>query len=368
MNIEKMAEFLKSLREDKDLTQDQLGDMLNVSRSLVSKWEHGTKIPAVDCLMALSKIYDITIDEIIYGERKNNKNAKDIENLSATIMNEIKLRIYIANKIFFTIIGFLLFLLCGSYFIFNYNSIKVYNVSGENETYDVKNTLMIISKNKSYIKFGDITSMNNHGDKDYDGYEFYAKDGDKKIILSNREDGAVLRNFDDSDNYLNFANLGKFINDLYVDIYYNDEVETIKLDATLEMANNKIFNINNNDGSSIKKTNDMQSNSNLPKFVQKNFTFDETNNLYKYEESIDNEAVKFEYHDDTETMYINNGNIQYLYEYKSDYLQIISFNDRSYKKLAIYDLKSQSCEMFDCDNNTDLIKKFQKNYYELIKK
>ncbi len=37
MNIEKMAEFLRSLREDKGLTQDQLGDMLNVSRSLVSK-------------------------------------------------------------------------------------------------------------------------------------------------------------------------------------------------------------------------------------------------------------------------------------------------------------------------------------------
>lgn len=368
MNIEKMAEFLKSLREDKDLTQDQLGDMLNVSRSLVSKWEHGTKIPAVDCLMALSKIYDITIDEIIYGERKNNKNAKDIENLSATIMNESKRRIDIANKIFFTIIGFLLFLLCGSYFIFNYNSIKVYNVSGENETYDVKNTLMIISKNKSYIKFGDITSMNNHGDKDYDGYEFYAKDGDKKIILSNREDGEIVRNIDDSDNYLNFINLGEFVNDLYVDIYYNDEVETIKLDATLEMANNKIFNINNNDGSSIKKTNDMQSNSNLPKFVQENFTFDETNNLYEYEENIDNEAVKFEYHDDTETMYINTTKISYLYEYESEYLYIINIENNNYERLVNYDLKREECILYNCNANNNLIKYFKENYYELIKK
>ena len=253
MNIEKMAEFLRSLREDKGLTQDQLGDMLNVSRSLVSKWEHASKIPAVDCLMSLSKIYDITIDEIIYGERKNTKNAKNIDSLSATIMNESKKKIDIAHKSIIIVTLVLSFLLLGSYFIFNYNSIKVYSVYGKAEHYDVKNTLMIISKNKSYIKFGDIVNSNDYGNKEYDGYEFYAKDGDNKIVLSSREDGEIVRNLDDSDNYLNFENLEKFIDDLYVDIYYNDEVETVKLDASLEMANNKIFNINNDDGTSIKE-------------------------------------------------------------------------------------------------------------------
>lgn len=368
MNIEKMAEFLRSLREDKGLTQDQLGDMLNVSRSLVSKWEHASKIPAVDCLMSLSKIYDITIDEIIYGERKNTKNAKNIESLSATIMNESKKKIDIAHKSIIIVTLVLSFLLLGSYFIFNYNSIKVYSVYGKAEHYDVKNTLMIISKNKSYIKFGDIVNSNDYGDKEYDGYEFYAKDGDNKIVLSSREDGEIVRNLDDSDNYLNFENLEKFIDDLYVDIYYNDEVETVKLDASLEMANNKIFNINKDDGTSIQKIKTKSNNENLPKYVQENFTFDKDDNCYKYITNINDKNIDFEYYYDIEQMNIYVDDIQYMYDYKSNLLYIINLKNNKYERLATYDLKNNECTMFDCKNNVNLIKNFKDNYYELIKK
>lgn len=368
MNIEKMAEFLKSLREDKGLTQDQLGDMLNVSRSLVSKWEHASKIPAVDCLMSLSKIYDITIDEIIYGERKNTKNAKDIESLSATIMNESKKKIDLAHKSIIIVTLVLSFLLLGSYFIFNYNSIKVYSVYGKAEHYDVKNTLMIISKNKSYIKFGDIVNSNDYGDKEYDGYEFYAKDGNNRIVLSSREDGEIVRNLDDSDNFLNFTNLEKFIDDLYVDIYYNDEVETVKLDTTLEMANNKIFNINNDDGSSIQKIKTKSNNEDLPKYVQENFTFDKDNNCYKYMTNLNDKNTDFEYYYDIEQMNIYVDDIQYMYDYKSDLLYIINLKNNNYERLATYDLKNNECRMFECGNNANLIKNFKDNYYELIKK
>lgn len=368
MNIEKMAEFLRSLREDKGLTQDQLGDMLNVSRSLVSKWEHASKIPAVDCLMSLSKIYDITIDEIIYGERKNTKNAKNIESLSATIMNESKKKIDIAHKSIIIVTLVLSFLLLGSYFIFNYNSIKVYSVYGKAEHYDVKNTLMIISKNKSYIKFGDIANSNDYGDKEYDGYEFYAKDGNNKIVLSSREDGEIVRNLDDSDNYLNFENLEKFIDDLYVDIYYNDEVETVKLDTSLEMANNKIFNINKDDGTSIKEESNKNINKDLPNFVQKKFIYDSDNNCYKYNTNINNTDTYFQYNNDIAQMLINVDDIQYLYDYNSEFLNILKTKNDNYERLATYDIKNDVCVMLNCDNSNELISKFKENYYELIKK
>ena len=368
MNIEKMAEFLRSLREDKGLTQDQLGDMLNVSRSLVSKWEHASKIPAVDCLMSLSKIYDITIDEIIYGERKNTKNAKNIESLSATIMNESKKKIDIAHKSIIIVTLVLSFLLLGSYFIFNYNSIKVYSVYGKAEHYDVKNTLMIISKNKSYIKFGDIVNSNDYGDKEYDGYEFYAKDGDNKIVLSSREDGEIVRNLDDSDNYLNFENLEKFIDDLYVDIYYNDEVETVKLDTSLEMANNKIFNINKDDGTSIKEESNKNINNDLPNFVQEKFIYDFDNNCYKLSPNNSGKEIRYEYYEDTRKMYIYIDEIQYLYDYTNEFIYIMSTKNNGYERLATYDLKNNECIMFDCDKYANLIKNFRDNYYELIKK
>lgn len=361
MNMNKMAKFLKELREERGITQEQLGEALNVSRSLVSKWENGNKIPAVDCLTMLSKFYDITIDEIIYGEKKNQDNADDIDLLSAMIMTDSRRKL----KFLVGVIFVLAFLLFGVYFIFNYNSIKVYSVGAKSENFDVKNTLMIISKNKSYIKFGNITDSNGD-DTPYDKYKFYAKDGDKIIVLSGREDDALLRNFDDKDNYLNFSNLGKYINDLYVDIYYDDKIETVKLDATLEMANNKIFNINNSDGSSIIKTKTNKSNPNLPKFIAENFTYDEESDLYKYETNEDGENVSFEYNANMKDLTVTSKNNMVIYNDTTKNIVVYTLENGSYNKILIYNVENNNCDLGECEKHQKLITDFTSNYRHML--
>lgn len=361
MNVSKMAEFIRKLRESKNLTQEQLGEMLNVSRSLISKWETGSKIPAVDCLTALAKVFDITVDEIIYGERKNNSNAKEIENLSATIMNDSKKKIDLAHKMFFIIIISSFIFVLGSYFIFNYNSIKVYSVGAKSDAFDIKNTLMIISKNKSYIKFGDIINSNGD-DTNYDKYIFYAKDKDKKIILSSREDGEIVRNLDDNDNYLNFNNLEKYLDDLYVDIYYQDKVETIKLQYNLEMANNQIFNINKNNSSNINLSSNMLNNKDLPNFVKDNFSYDSNDNIYTYEKEINNTIVKFEYNNETKNMDMLYENNKLVYDYKTYYLVLLDISTEPYSKLFIYDLKNDMCLYGDCQKYITIVENFKNNY------
>lgn len=366
MNVSRMAEFIRSLRESKNLTQEQLGDMINVSRSLISKWETGSKIPAVDCLTALAKVFDITVDEIIYGERKNNANAKDIETLSATIMNDSKKRIDMNHKIFFCVVMFLLFLIFAIYFIFNYNSIKVYSVGAQGDNFDIRNTLMIISKNKSYIKFGDIFDSNGDATA-YEWYEFYAKDNDKKIVLSSRKDGAVLRNLEDSDNFLNFNNLSKFIDDLYVDIYYQDKVETIKLNCNLEMANNQFLNINKNNSSNIEMTSNMKDTRNLPKFVSRNFTYDEESDSYKYSETINNVNVEYEYYDNTQCINIIYKNNKFIYDYKTNYLNLFNIQNSQTSKVFMYDIKNNICLYGNCEKYNSDINCFKKNYYKFLK-
>lgn len=361
MNMNKMAKFLKELREERGITQEQLGEALNVSRSLVSKWENGNKIPAVDCLTMLSKFYDITIDEIIYGEKKNQDNANDIELLSAMIMTDSRRKL----KFLVGVIFVLAFLLFGVYFIFNYNSIKVYSVGAKSENFDVKNTLMIISKNKSYIKFGNITDSNGD-DTSYDKYKFYAKDRDKIIVLSGREDGEIVRNFDDKDNYLNFNNLGKYINDLYVDIYYDDKIETVKLDATLEMANNKILNINNSDGSSIIKTKTNKSNHNLPKFIAENFTYDEESDLYKYETNEDGENVSFEYNANMKDLTVTSKNNMVIYNDTTKNIVVYTLENGSYNKILIYNVENNNCDLGDCEKHQKLIADFTSNYRHML--
>lgn len=71
MNQKKTGEFLKSLRKEKGLTQEQLAEHFYVSARTVSRWETGSNMPSLDMLIELADFYDADIREIIGGERKS---------------------------------------------------------------------------------------------------------------------------------------------------------------------------------------------------------------------------------------------------------------------------------------------------------
>ena len=80
MNQQKIGEFLKQLRKDKGLTQEQLAEHFYVSSRTVSRWETGTNMPDIQTLIELASFYDVDIREIIDGERKSenmNNETKD---------------------------------------------------------------------------------------------------------------------------------------------------------------------------------------------------------------------------------------------------------------------------------------------------
>lgn len=76
------SEKLIKLRKDNKLSQEMLADKLVVSRQSVSKWESGQTYPEMDKLLAMCKIFDVTLDEltndeidILNVEKKNTQNA-----------------------------------------------------------------------------------------------------------------------------------------------------------------------------------------------------------------------------------------------------------------------------------------------------
>lgn len=71
MNQQKTGEFLKRLRKEKGLTQEQLAEHFYVSSRTVSRWETGSNMPDVYMLIELADFYDVDIREIIDGERKS---------------------------------------------------------------------------------------------------------------------------------------------------------------------------------------------------------------------------------------------------------------------------------------------------------
>lgn len=71
MNI---GEKIYQLRTEKNLSQGDLADMLNVSRQSVSKWENNVAVPDLDKLIKLCDVFEISLDELTGREKREEKN------------------------------------------------------------------------------------------------------------------------------------------------------------------------------------------------------------------------------------------------------------------------------------------------------
>ena len=63
------SEKLQELRKNKGLTQEELAEILYVSRTAVSKWESGRGFPNIESLKGISKFFEVTIDDLLSGEK-----------------------------------------------------------------------------------------------------------------------------------------------------------------------------------------------------------------------------------------------------------------------------------------------------------
>ncbi len=70
--MNKFGEFLYTLRKEKGMTQVDLADKLNVTNKAVSKWETGEAMPETGLLRPIADIFDVTVDELLRGERMRN--------------------------------------------------------------------------------------------------------------------------------------------------------------------------------------------------------------------------------------------------------------------------------------------------------
>lgn len=79
MNQVKIGEFLRELRKEKGLTQEQLAEQFNISRRSVSRWETGSNLPDLDILIEMADYYDVELKEILNGERKSEKMNEELK-------------------------------------------------------------------------------------------------------------------------------------------------------------------------------------------------------------------------------------------------------------------------------------------------
>ena len=120
---------LYQLRKQKGLSQEELANRLNVSRQTVSKWEVGDSTPDMEKLIAMSDLFDVSLDKLVMGKEdekrhdtpkselvtainekvltdKNKKKAKSILKTIAIIAGVVFAIDAISMLIFFAINGF----------------------------------------------------------------------------------------------------------------------------------------------------------------------------------------------------------------------------------------------------------------------
>lgn len=70
MDQKKTGMFLRELRKEKNLTQEQLADIFGVTNRSVSRWETGANMPDFDLVIEIANYFNISIEEFLDGERK----------------------------------------------------------------------------------------------------------------------------------------------------------------------------------------------------------------------------------------------------------------------------------------------------------
>ena len=85
----KLGERIYQYRTEKELSQGDLAELLNVSRQSVSKWENNTSIPDLDKIVKLSEIFGVSLDELIKGEALVNDKQDNVGNQDIHVESEV---------------------------------------------------------------------------------------------------------------------------------------------------------------------------------------------------------------------------------------------------------------------------------------
>ena len=160
----KFCEKLQKLRKDRGYSQEQLADLLEVSRQSVSKWESGTTYPEMDKLLSLCKIFNVTLDDLT-NDNVTDKNIKErsknnFSNLFYSILDIINKSFEMFKSMTSKEKGkciielFILFIILLIFKIpFNYinNSIIKIFINFSSKTYDILASIWYFISNTIYL-------------------------------------------------------------------------------------------------------------------------------------------------------------------------------------------------------------------------
>lgn len=93
------ADNLKSIRQENHISQEELAEIIGVSRQAISKWEQGSGYPEMEKLLVLSKELNVSLDYLMLSEIKSTENSKTLSNNIIVPTGKITIKSYDGKSI-----------------------------------------------------------------------------------------------------------------------------------------------------------------------------------------------------------------------------------------------------------------------------
>lgn len=345
MDINKFGLFIKKLRVDNGLTQEELAQKIPIDRTAVSKWERGVTMPDSSSLLRLSKIFNVTINDLLNGDYVNKNDEKVIVNLYEANYK---------NKKIIKIISFLMILLVISflfiYFIFSFKKTRLYKVNGQSENYEVNDGFLLYTNEVYYFYLGNLINKNN---KNIDKIELLLENNNKsEVVYKGDFTNTFLTDFYGYDEY-DLIDFTKKDYSVILKIFFEDNEESMKLNFLKDYINNCFIPKKRVKSSFIKAKNDIRVNKNIEKLINK----------IKHDENINiNNDYILKYNSNTKIVTVFSNDNSQIWNYDISLDTLSYFGD---KDIFTYNTKLE-CISSKCENANDEIARFWKIINDFI--
>jgi len=377
MKENKLGTIISTLRKEKDLTQKDLADKLNVSDKAVSRWETGGSSPDMDMIFRISKIFKISYNDLLAARVVDGKDGDEIVQEIFEEFSEMnKRKSKLLKIILVAALAIVLILTVAIIFTSSYNRFKVYNVHIESNDISPIFGIYVETKIKDSLNLGNI-KIKGYEAKSSDtiSVDLYFIENNKEYILQSYSSLNDI-SFINYQSYIEIDDLSDYLDNLYIkvtiiDTKGNEKVFNGKLNFTLDFSNNKIF--YNEDSKSTDYINKRTVNINKDeiKIILLDNGFEETKSNTLIKKSKD---LTINYFLDSNKIFYNyernNFSYRYTYYLETNILDVLIFDENN-TELENYRYDSLNekileCKTGSCNNYKNAMKQLNENILELL--
>ena len=362
MDNKKIGLFIKMLREEKELTQEQLAEALHIHRTLLTKIETGKASLTSENLIEICHYFDISSDELLLGRKTSKKSNNKINDVTIKMYEDHLKEKSKTKKLLISII-LIIFLFAIYFFLTFYYSFKIYRLNAFSSYINLLDGTLIKNNDLVYLNLKFDIKENSNVEK----VELYYESNNTKFYLNNNNNTYQMLDYKDNPHIFNNISFDKIKDNLYLEVTLNNgKIKDIKISSVEEYDNsNLIYNLIDklknafNTKEEYKKTdlyydylkiNNKNTEIDLEDKTY-NISFDK--NLLKIEYQEDNQKKKWEYFISEEGR--SNGYSKY-YILQKEYLDFYIDDQEIYS----YNLSTNECLNGKCDKTQNDITKVQK--------